>query len=62
MYFKFQVFFYSMYVFDLIIELFELTCFTVGQSFFEEERAVTKEFAAIGTFEAFRVEMLSNCV
>lgn len=56
MYFKFQVFFV------LCIELFELTCFTVGQSFFEEERAVTKEFAAIGTFEAFRVEMLSNCV
>lgn len=36
--------------------------FAIGQSFFEEEWAVTEQLAAVGTFEAFRVEMLSNRV
>ena len=36
--------------------------FAVGQSLFEEEWAVAEELATVGTFEAVRVEMLSNRV
>lgn len=36
--------------------------FAVGQSLLQKERAIAEEFAAIGTVEAFRVEVLSNRV
>lgn len=40
----------------------KLTGFAVGQSLLKEEGAVTKELSTVGTFEAFRVEVLSNRV
>lgn len=43
-------------------EQFVPISFAVGQSFFEKELTVAKQLATIGTFEAFRVEMFSNCV
>jgi len=39
-----------------------LTSFAIRQSFLQEKRAVAEEFTAIGTVEAFRMEVLSNCI
>lgn len=41
---------------------FLLTIFTVRLAIFQKERRITKQFSTVRAVEAFRMEVLSNCL